>query len=448
MLNAPDAPERPGTVWIDQRAEAQGSINAWCNTCVAFFVFVFALPAIGYTDWYLRELKEHHDAIRANEAATLANQAATLANQAATLAQREKELEFQTEAYLHNMLRKIVTANYTPTIFNEVPGTRAREYISRQQEDALRKSLRENIDGITYGFFMLVGESGSGKTTLMQNLLKNEYKEGILELSLSAEDMIRRRVEDKIPVIRQIKEGVLGIFGEDCYKHRKVAGKNFLDFIKLANQVREADLVEKGKDAHPLIIYIALESKKDLNYDTMKEFSGAFGSVATMLSSKAKSCKTIVELSKPAISDDIKRLRGSDQTDFEVNAMTEDEFLEIGKQVLKVSNDDQKLVDEYLKYYHDWLGGHTKTLTDLATEAQPASMHTLCCLCTISINHPQLSMLYRNHTLFITVETATDANKEQILGKLKMSMLSFITYKKKREKGSCPILAIVLSLQL
>ena len=158
--------------------------------------------------------------------------------------------------------------------------------------------------------------------------------------------------------------------------------------MKHANDVREK---AKGKDAHPLIIYINLESKKDLDYDTMMDFADSLGSQATMLSSKTHSCETIVELSHTAMSDDIKKMRPSDQTPFEVNAMTEDEFLKIGKQVLKVSKDEQKLVDEYLKYYHDWLGGHTKTLTDLATEAQPASMHTLCCLCTILMNHPSFA---------------------------------------------------------
>ena len=61
-------------------------------------------------------------------------------------------------------------------------------------------------------------------------------------------------------------------------KHPKAAGA-FLDF-KHANDVREK---AKGKDAHPLIIYINLESKKDLDYDTMMEFSNALGSESTLL---------------------------------------------------------------------------------------------------------------------------------------------------------------------
>ena len=296
-----------------------------------------------------------------------------------------------TQYELDEMLKTIVTAPYNPIIFGKEAGTKddaeGRTYIPRHQDEDLRKELRKNINGERDGFFMLVGESGSGRTTLMQTLLQKEYKEGVLEVSLSAEDMIKRR-EDKKSFSRQLEEEVFAKFGEKCYKHRKIAGRSLIDFVKHANDVREK---AKGKDAHPLIIYINLESKKDLDYDTMMEFSNALGSESTLLSSKTHSCKTIVELSHTAMSDYIKRLRPSDQTPFEVNAMTEDEFLKIGKQVLKVSKDEQKLVDEYLKYYHDWLGGHTKTLTDLATEAQPASMHTLCCLCTMLMNHPSFA---------------------------------------------------------
>ena len=325
-------------------------------------------PVYGILGCATEEAQDQNKAILAQNDEELAQIYKEFAQKDKELAQKDKELKSQTQAYLDDMLREIVTANYTPTIFDQVPG-QDRGYISRQQDDALRKSVRDNIDGVTHGFLMLVGESGSGKTTLMQNLLKNEYKEGVLELSLSAETLINRSVTHGKSFIDQIKEGVWEKFAE-CATHPK-RHRNFLDFVKHANNIRKK---ARGEDAHPLIIYIALESKKDLKYDTMMEFAGAFGSVATMLSSKAKSCKTIVEFSKSAISDDIKRLRGSDQIDFEVNAMTEDEFLKIGKQVLKVSNDDRNLVDQYLKYYHDWLGGHTKTLTDLSKSAKIASM--------------------------------------------------------------------------
>ena len=279
---------------------------------------------------------------------------------------------------LYYALRKIVTAKYIP----DNSATPMKDYVTRHQETKLAQDLHKYLNNARGGFFMLVGESGSGRTTLMQTLLQKEYKEGVLELSLSAEDMIKRNAEGK-PFVDQLDESVRNLF-HNCADHPK-RRKNITDFVGHADKIRRET---KGKDAHPLIIYITLESKEALEYDTMMEFSGAFGSLGTLLSSKTHSCKTIVELSHTAMSDDIKKMRISDQADFEVNAMTEDEFLKIGKQVLKVSKDEQNLVDEYLKYYHDWLGGHTRTLTDLATEAQPASMHTLCCLCTMLMNHP------------------------------------------------------------
>ena len=274
----------------------------------------------------------------------------------------------ETQYHLDKMLEDIVTAGYNP----DTP----KDYIKRQQDDDLKGSLEKYLNNPRGGFFMLVGESGSGRTTLMQTLLQKEYKEGVLEVSLSAEDMIKRSVTHGKSFIAQLEEGVREKFVE-CSTHPK-RHRNLLDFVKHAKNVRKK---AKGKDAHPLIIYINLESKKDLDYDTMMDFAGALGSKATMLSSKTHSCKTIVELSHTAMSDDIKRLRPSDQTPFEVSAMTEDEFLKIGKQVLKVSKDEQKLVDEYLKYYHDWLGGHTKTLAGLVEEgAGSGSMHSFCCL--------------------------------------------------------------------
>ena len=296
-----------------------------------------------------------------------------------------------TQYELDEMLRRVVTAPYAPGS----DATPTKTYVSRQDDDCLREALREwlsingddgGLNDCDGGFFMVVGESGSGRTTLMQTLLQKEYKEGVLEVSLSAEDMIKRRDEDKISFIRQLHDRVWELF-EDCTNLRK-RWYNLRRFVIHASNIYEK---AKGKDAHPLIIYINLESKKDLDYDTMMDFAGALGGFRTMLSSKTESCKIIVELSHTAISDEIKFFRPSHRNYFEVNAMTEDEFLKIGKQVLKVSKDEQKLVDEYLKYYHDWLGGHTKTLTDLATEAQPASMHTLCCLCTMLMNHPSFA---------------------------------------------------------
>ena len=277
----------------------------------------------------------------------------------------------ETQYHFDKMLKDIVTENYNP----DTP----KDYVLRQQDDDLKSTLEKYLNNPRGGFFMLVGESGSGKTTLMQNLLHNEYKEGVLELSLSAETMIKRSATHGKSFIDQLEEGVWEMFME-CATHPK-RHRNLLDFVKHAKNIRKK---ARGEDAHPLIIYITLESKKDLDYETMMDFAGAFSSVATLLSSKAKSCKTIVGFSKTAMSDDIRRLRPSDQTPFEVKAMTADEFLEIGKQVLKISNDKKDLADQYLKYYHDWLGGQTKTLAGLVEEgAGSGSMHRFCCLfCT------------------------------------------------------------------
>ena len=289
---------------------------------------------------------------------------------------QEKELEQQTQAYLDKMLKKIVTAKYNP----EGP-----VYIDREQDRNLKEKLKKYIErsDTAYGFFMLIGESGSGKTTMMRHRLKEDYKEGVLEVTLTARKILHRLREKSDPVDSQIEEEVLKKFGEECWKH-KAACNGFVDFVAQANKVRME--AKKGKNAHPLIIYITLESKNDLDYETMIEFADSFSSVATMLSSKTNSCKTIVEFSKSAISDHVIRLRPSDQKSFEVNAMTEDEFLKIGPQFLG-KEDPQDLKGPYLKYYHDWLGGHTKTLVGLAEGVEEKSMYRFCCLCTIIISH-------------------------------------------------------------
>ena len=56
---------------------------------------------------------------------------------------------------------------------------------------------------------------------------------------------------------------------------------------------------------------------------------------------------------------------------------------------------------------------------------EAVSMHSLCCLCTIIINHT-----------LTTVEKATADTKNETLGELKSRMLSFITNKNKRRKGT------------
>ena len=277
-----------------------------------------------------------------------------------------------TQYHLDEMLENIVTADYLP----EGP-----EYINREQDKHLKERLKKYIErsDTANGFFMLIGESGSGKTTMMRHRLKKDYKEGVLEVTLTASEILDRLREKSDPVYLQVKEMVLQKFGK-CWKH-EAASDDFLDFVARANKVRmEAKKAKQVENAHPLIIYITLESKKDLDYQTMIKFADGFSSVATMLSSKTNSCKTIVEFSKTAISDHVIRLRPSDQKSFEVNAMTETEFQAIGKQLIKVK-DPQNLVEPYLQYYHDWLGGHTKTLMGLVKEeAKNQSMYSFCCL--------------------------------------------------------------------
>ena len=111
----------------------------------------------------------------------------------------------------------------------------------------------------------------------------------------------------------------------------------------------------------------------------MHDIAVAVGGLGSDLSSKDNCCKTILEFSKTGISDTILKLRG-DFNSFEVNAMTETEFQEIGTQLLNVT-DTQDLIEPYLKYYHDWLGGHTKALTQFKEYEQISkSMYRFCYL--------------------------------------------------------------------
>ena len=273
----------------------------------------------------------------------------------------------ESEYHLDNMLKKIVTAPYEP----EVPI--GREYFPRQQDGKLEKDLGDNIAKNTY-FFMLTGESGSGKTTMMQHLLKKNYKEGVIFVAVNADKL------SKVPSNKMrdlVEEAVLKKFKE-CKDHPR-HHPDFTDFIKHANEVRKRAKKEK---AHPLIIYITLDTKNaKLSYEVMHDIAVAVGGMASDLSSKQNCCKTILEFSKTGISDNLRQIRG-DFDRLEVRAMTEDEFLRIGKQVLAVK-DPENLIEPYLKHYHDWLGGQTKTLTQLGDESGSVgikSMHNLCCL--------------------------------------------------------------------
>ena len=290
------------------------------------------------------------------------------------------------QAYFDNMLKEIVTAPYNPTMPD------GRSYVARMQDNDLKKELQENIASET-NFFMLIGESGSGKTTMMQHLLKENYTEGVIFVAVNTAKLVDL---DKNVLHDVIKEDVLGQFGE-CKDHPRRSGyPDFVNFIQHANEVRKK---AKGEKAHPLIIYITLDTKEDsISYKTMQNIASAVGGIASDLSSKFNACKTIVDFSKTGISDALKKVR-TDFVSFEVGAMTEDEFLKIGKQLvvkvphqnlamteaerkkLQAKKDPQNLVEPYLQYYHNWLGGHTKTLMGLVgPKVVSDSMHSLCCL--------------------------------------------------------------------
>ena len=351
---------------VNRRNAAQGNVNDWATTGLSF-LSSFATIALGIglavvANEYNNVQKDHNKAVlqeqkRHNEVVEKKKQE--------EIALKEKEFESQTQAYFDSMIKDIIAAPYTPST--------PKSYVARQQDEALGEALRENIEDTNHKFFMLVGESGSGKTTMMQNLLRKEYgKGGVLELSLSAETFVKLRAEGT-PFVAQLEQSIWSLF-KDCATHNK-RERNLVKFVNHANEVWKK---ARGKDyAHPLIIYITLESKYDLDSDTMKDFSGTFSSLPTLLSSKTDSCKVIVEVSKTAISDKIEKDHPSDQTSLKVEAMTEDEFLRIGEQLLTME-DPQNLTAPYLKYYHDWLGGHTKALAQLVDQkAKFKCMHNL-----------------------------------------------------------------------
>ena len=284
----------------------------------------------------------------------------------------------KTNYYLDKMLEDIVTAPYEP----EVPI--GREYVPRQQDGKLEKDLGDNIAKNTY-FFMLTGESGSGKTTMMQHVLKKNYKEGVIFVAVNADKL------SKVPSNKMrdmVEEAVLEKF-KQCKDHPR-HDPGFTGFIQHANEVRKRAKAKEKEKAHPLIIYITLDTKTTkLSYEVMHDIAVAVGGMASDLSSKQNCCKTILEFSKTGISDNLRQIRG-DFHRLEVGAMTEDEFLRIGKQVLAVK-DPENLIEPYLKHYHDWLGGQTKTLTQLGDELGSVGIksmhHFVAFLYNMIINH-------------------------------------------------------------
>ena len=246
------------------------------------------------------------------------------------------------DANMDAMILKVVTAPYNATTMPH------RTYVPRNDDAQLKEALYKNIHTRTDRIFLLVGESGSGKTTQMQHLLNDQYKDDVLFFDLSGSKVIEAHYQGRM--LSFLEDVVLEKFG-DSWQHLR---RKFLfeEFIKHANQVRKQAL---GGQAHPLIIHLTLDSNAmDLDFEIMKQVAWTFGAMSGALVSE-RSCKIILEFSKTAISDEI--IVRSDVTPFEVGAMTQDEFIAIGKQVLGIWDAPDGIVDEYLKHYHDWLGG-------------------------------------------------------------------------------------------
>ena len=316
---------------------------------------------------------------------------------------------------LDEKLEKIVTARYDPK-------TPSKKYIERKQDQELKEKLRHYISE-NVATFMVRGESGSGKTTMIQELLKNEYKDGVLFVSITSDDLKGAPYSTSW----KIREAVLDKF-EECKEH-PILQRKFVDFMTHANQVRMraieqsnrkgyfADVIKHAKqvrkwamgeeeahplEAHPLIIYITLDSKQAvLSNRVMEGIATTVDGVTDDLYNSG--CSTILDISQAGISDHIPSLWNH----LNIHAMTEDEFLQIGRQLLAVE-DPQNLVEPYLKHYHDWLGGQTKTLLELVRKDK--SMHNLHC------NHEK-------PTHCTTVESATPDTKDTILKELKTGML-------------------------
>ena len=270
----------------------------------------------------------------------------------------------ESQAFFDNELEKIVTARFMPDV------AARRIYVPRVQENEVKKRLHETVESRA-DVFVLYGERGTGKSTLMLELLKREYKEGVLFVALVLHADTRSFDE----VTQRLEAAVLDKFGR-CKDHcaRPYA---FVDFIRYANEVRERAMGEK---AHPLILYISLNphSTSDFSYKATVAVARAISLVASALSTT--SCVTIVDVST-GISDVLSMQMGIDRFRFfEVGAMPEDEFLQIGRQLLRVE-DPQHLVEPYLKYVHDWLG-QTTTLNFKYRPneiVRAKSMHGLCC---------------------------------------------------------------------
>ena len=262
-----------------------------------------------------------------------------------------------TQYGLDRTLKEVVTAPYTPE----------GQYIARKQDGDLQEALHSTFatEGL---FFMLTGENGVGKTAAMQDLLRREYKDGVLRVVL-VPDMLKGARGDGTKMTK-VEAAVLKEFPR-CRRHPK-AHSNFVEFMTHANEVRKQ---AKGKDAHPLIIYFDVRGYSLDHKETVDVAQGVSGVARDVTSS---GCKAIVEFSRTAVSDVLEDRRGEVRS-FQMDAMTEDEFVKIGKKML--ARKDLQIVDAYLRYYHDWLGGQTGWPFQYLVKNQDRCMYRLCCLC-------------------------------------------------------------------
>ena len=279
------------------------------------------------------------------------------------------------------VLKEVVTAPYTP--HTRVP------YIARKQDGDLQEALHSTFatEGV---FFMLTGERNAGKTSAMQDLLRREYQDGVIEVCPYSCGLQRGHEGIK----RMVEEAVRNeLLQYNWYITHANAHTNFVDLMTHASQLRKQ---AKGNDAHPLIIYLDMDSCLGTrDHETMVDIAKGVSSVARDISSVPNGCKVIVEFPRTAVSDVLEDLPGEVRS-FQVDAMTEDEFMTIGGELFPRWVDVvQNIADPYLHYYHDWLGGQTFWVRSfLRDRRSDYCMHRLCCLCR---HHAYYNFLHTLH---------------------------------------------------
>ena len=240
-------------------------------------------------------------------------------------------------------LKEVVTAPY-------IPHTQCDTYIGRKQDGDLQEALHSTFatEGL---FFMLTGENKVGKTEAMQDLLRREYKDGVLRVVLFPDWLRDARGDDGLR--KMVEADVLQRF--NSRRHPK-AHSNFVEFMTHANEVRKQ---AKGKDAHPLIME---SGHSPLDHKAMVELAQGVGGVAHDITSSG--CKAIVEFSRTAVSDVLEDRRGEVRS-FQMDAMREDEFVKIRRTCLRELQPFYAIADPFLYCYHDWFGGQAWTVGHL-----------------------------------------------------------------------------------